>query len=307
MAAAGVDEAPSSVAPLVVSDDTGGVGHVGVVTEVRRYPVKSMLGETLREAIVTERGVDGDRIYALHDPEENKIVSVKRPKRWGRMFELTATTDDGIVHIRWPSGKRTAIDDAELSALLSAFFGRTVSIVSSPFDGAFFDETWESGLKGGAAPYGGMPSRDEDGDETIVNGGSWDVPGGFFNFGAIHIVTTSTVRALTAANASSRFDAHRFRPNIVVDTREDGFVETDWQDRTLVVGDVELGVTFTVPRCVMTIQAQGDLPADRDVLRTITRVNQVPHRRGGVYPCVGVYAKVRVDGTIRVGDRVTLT
>ena len=40
----------------------------------------------------------------------------------------------------------------------------------------------------------------------------------------------------------------------------------------------------------MTTLAQGDLPADRQVLRTIAQHNSV-HLGGGVhYPCVGVYA-----------------
>jgi len=60
-------------------------------------------------------------------------------------------------------------------------------------------------------------------------------------------------------------DADRFRPNLVVDTDDlDGFVETAWQGRTLQVGPVELRVSVTVPRCIMTALPQGDLPADRD-------------------------------------------
>jgi hypothetical protein len=38
---------------------------------------------------------------------------------------------------------------------------------------------------------------------------------------------------------------------------------------------VQLAVTVTVPRCVMTTLAQGDLPADRNVLRTISQQNSL--------------------------------
>src|SRR5688572_15894544 len=99
--------------------------------------------------------------------------------------------------------------------------------------------------------------------------------GSFFNFGAIHVVTTGTTRRLSALAPESRFDPHRFRPNIVIETDDEGFVETAWQGRTLEIGSARFAVTFTVPRCVMTTLAQGDLPADRDVLRTITRENSV--------------------------------
>jgi uncharacterized protein YcbX len=39
------------------------------VTTLRRYPVKSMLGETVDSLTVDERGVNGDRWLALVDAE----------------------------------------------------------------------------------------------------------------------------------------------------------------------------------------------------------------------------------------------
>lgn len=286
--------------------DTRPVTQVGVVQELRRYPVKSMLGEVLDRATVTVRGLRGDRAYALYDPETDKIVSVKRPKRWARIFEFTATTEDDVVGVTFPDGMRYAIDDPELPGALSDFFGRRVEIVAEPIARrAIFDETWEGELKDWAKPPPGMDLRDEDGEEMVSGGGSYGVEGGLFNFGALHVITTGTVRALTAANPDSRFDAHRFRPNIVVDTPETGFLETGWQNRALRIGDVRLQTSFTVPRCVMTIQAQGDLPADRDVLRTITRVNKV-ELLGEKYPCVGIYASSEGEGTIHTEDPVFL-
>ncbi|HUR78931.1 MAG TPA: MOSC domain-containing protein [Acidimicrobiales bacterium] len=277
------------------------------MTELRRYPVKSMLGEVIDHARMTERGVEGDRAYGLFDPETNKVVSVKRPARWGRLFEFTATTEQDGVWIAFPDGQRWRADDGDLPQHLSEFFGRPVQIVSVPIEGrAIFDETWEGELKAYAKPPPGMTIRHEDGIETVDGGGSYGVPGGLFNFGAVHLVTTSTVRALSAARPETRFDAYRFRPNVVVDTPADGFIETDWQDRTLTVGEVRLKAQFTVPRCVMTVQPQGDLPADREVLRTITQLNQV-ELLGEKYPCVGIYAETLDEGgTVRVGDPVML-
>ena len=57
----------------------------------------------------------------------------------------------------------------------------------------------------------------------------------------------------------------------------------------------------------MTTLAQGELPADREVLRTIATHNAVDvFGTGTPYPCVGVYAEVTSGGTIRTGDRVIL-
>ena len=279
---------------------------VGVVQSLRRYPVKSMLGEELDRASVDERGVVGDRAYALVDEETGKVVSVKYPKRWGRIFELTAVTGSSGVSVCFPDGASISIDDPALSGLLSELFARPVSVASSPPSNATFDEAWVRELKNGVDPYFGA-SRMEDGDELIDAGQTMSPQGNFFNYGAIHIVTTSTTRRLGELAPNSRFDPHRFRPNIVIETSDEGFVETGWQGKTMTIGDVELAVSMTVPRCVMTTLAQGDLPADREVLRTIARHNSVDMGSGQSFPCVGVYADVASEGDIRVGDPVTLS
>jgi uncharacterized protein YcbX len=287
------------------------VEQVGAVAAVRRYPVKSMLGEELPAGEFDAGGLVGDRGYALVDDESGKVVSVKRPKWWARMFELTASTGGrpggGDVTVTFPDGTSAAIDDPQLAGRLSAFFGRGVSVVDRPPAGATFDEVWLRDLKDGVEPYFGAPSRVEDGEEMVDGGSEMSTHGNLFNYGTVHVVTTSSTNALAAAAPGSRFDPHRFRPNVVVDTPGEGFVETAWQGRTLAIGDMRLAVTFTVPRCVMTTLAQGDLPADRAVLGTITRENSVDVLENGTrYPCVGVYTDVSTPGRIAVGDPVYL-
>jgi hypothetical protein len=49
------------------------------------------------------------------------------------------------------------------------------------------------------------------------------------------------------------------------------------------------------------------VPADRDVLRTITKHNAVDPGLGATYPCVGVYADVVREGQITPGDAVSLS
>ncbi|MBI2247790.1 MAG: MOSC N-terminal beta barrel domain-containing protein, partial [Armatimonadetes bacterium] len=53
--------------------------QIGTVLSLWRYPVKSMMGEELNATEVTERGVLGDRVYALADPATSKVVSAKNP------------------------------------------------------------------------------------------------------------------------------------------------------------------------------------------------------------------------------------
>lgn len=281
---------------------------VGVVSSVRRFPVKSMLGEELGSVPVDGRGVVGDRGFAIIDDETGKVVSVKRPKRWARMFELTATTAEDGVHVSFPEGDRVHIEDPALPRRLSDFLGRPVSVASVPRRGATFDESWVRELKNGVDPYFDQPWRDEEDERDLIDGGQFmGRHGTFSNFGAVHLVTTSTVRRLSQLAPGSRFDAHRFRPNLVVETDDDGFLETAWQGRTLVIGGVALSLSFTVPRCVMTTLEQGDLPADTGVLRAISEHNAVDCLGTGTpYPCVGVYADVAGGGTIATGDPVTI-
>src|SRR5262249_25651578 len=109
-----------------------------------------------------------------------------------------------------------------------------------------------------------------------------------------------TLDRLHALYPEGRFEAPRFRPNIVVaaDADEQGFVENGWIGRTLAIGDdVRLRIIGPCGRCVMTTLAQGDLPKDPGILRTAAQSNEAN---------VGVYADVERGGTVCRGDDVRL-
>jgi len=95
--------------------------------------------------------------------------------------------------------------------------------------------------------------------------------------------------------------------NVILDTKEAGFVENDWIGRGLTIGDtVRVNVALPDPRCVMTTLAQDELPKDNDILRTLTRHNRIQVGTDGQFPCAGVYAVIEVPGTVQTGDRVTV-
>jgi len=62
-------------------------GSMGSVVSLWRYPVKSMMGEELNAADVTERGLLGDRAYALVDTSDGKAATGKNPRKWPHLFE----------------------------------------------------------------------------------------------------------------------------------------------------------------------------------------------------------------------------
>jgi uncharacterized protein YcbX len=104
--------------------------QVGVVKELFRYPVKSMLGEWLSELDIGEQGVIGDRAYALREASNGRVVSAKR---WANMLEFHARYDAqptpetlAPLSIVLPNGHESSAQDSGASAVLSSILGRQV-------------------------------------------------------------------------------------------------------------------------------------------------------------------------------------
>jgi hypothetical protein len=68
---------------------------VGRVLEIWRYPVKSMAGAELRECRVSERGIPGDRGWALRDEE---VREIRGAKKFPSLLECSAR------YLREPNG-----------------------------------------------------------------------------------------------------------------------------------------------------------------------------------------------------------
>jgi uncharacterized protein YcbX len=286
---------------------------VGSVARLRRYPVKSMLGEDVESSHVTERGLRGDRSLAIVDRETGKLASAKRPRMWGSLLTFNASFADPVtaagslppVRITFPDGSVCSSDDPSIEDALTATLGRAVRLAASHDEMQYYEEVWYGSLKDGAEPYGPVIGE-EDGEQLIDVPASLAALEGFFDAAAVHFITSASLRSLADAAPASRFEPERFRPNLVIDVPgTEGFIENDWADRIVEIGDVKFKVLMSVPRCVMTTLPQGDLPEDRDVLRTVSRTNRT-EALGREFPCAGVYATVEQDGEIRVGDPVRL-
>ncbi len=263
------------------------------VVSLWRYPVKSMMGEELNSTEVTDRGLLGDRAYALRDPSNGKIVSAKNPRKWGRLFDFRAAfvgsprAGEKIppVRITLQNGGIVTTEQADLDKVLANALGREVTLATAAPETPSLEEYWPD--------MEGLAHRETVTDEAMP-------ARTFFDLAVVHVLTTATIDRLRELYPQGRFEVRRFRPNIVVQpaSAEKGFVENAWVGRTLVIGDeVRLNVTGPCPRCVMTTLPQGDLPKDPGILRTAAQHNQVN---------VGVYAAVLRGGTIRRGDPVRL-
>ena len=55
-----------------------------------------MMGEELNSSYLTERGLIGDRTYALIDKQTAKVVSAKNPAKWAKLFDFRAAFIDSL-------------------------------------------------------------------------------------------------------------------------------------------------------------------------------------------------------------------
>jgi uncharacterized protein YcbX len=93
-------------------------------------------------------------------------------------------------------------------------------------------------------------------------------PSTFFDCGVVHLLTAATLKRLGQFYPEGSFDLRRFRPNIFLDSPEEGFVENSWVGRTVAIGQaVRLLIVQKTGRCVMTTLPQGNLPKDLGILR----------------------------------------
>jgi len=290
---------------------------VGSVAGLWRFPVKSMRGERLEQAELTERGLVGDRAYALIDTDTGKVASAKSVRLFPDLFGCQAAfvepprTAQELppVRIVLPDGTSVTSDSGDVDRVLSAFFKRDVTLArAAPVD--FTIDQYHPDVED-LDPAGHRDAVVEQklGSAFFAEAGlDSPVPvGSFFDLFPVSVLTTSTLKQLRELRPQSRFDQRRFRMNVIVETEEAGFLENDWVGHELGIGDmVRLNVALPDPRCVMTTLAQDDLPKDADILRTLARHNRVRVGDAGDFPCAGVYAVVAATGTVRTSDRVGL-
>lgn len=87
------------------------------MVEVWRYPVKSMAGEKVDSCAVDEKGLEGDRRWALVDGTPNRAGKPLTIREEARLMTYRARLAGGLVEILSPSGEVRGLDDATLSRL----------------------------------------------------------------------------------------------------------------------------------------------------------------------------------------------
>jgi uncharacterized protein len=206
----------------------------GSVIELRRYPVKSLAGESLSSTDVDERGLEGDRRWAVADTD-GRFGSTKSTRRFRRMdglLQLTASYDRRLdLIIGFPDGRDIPATDPLVNEALSEHVGRPVQL----------------------RPEGTISHFDE---------------------GPLHLVTTASLAAMGDEQGAVVSAARLRSNLLVDVGPADGFVEDGWVGQTLAIGtELVIRVRERMPRCVMVDLPQQGLPAAPGLLDTIGRLN----------------------------------
>ena len=157
---------------------------LGSLVSVWRYPVKSMLGEELNAAEVTERGLLGDRAYALVDSADGKAATAKNPRKWPRLFDFRAVFTEPVragaklppVRITLPDGTTVMSDQGDLDQALSKALAREVTFRAAQGGAVNAEEYWPD--------MEGLDHRDMVTDFTLPEGT-------FFDVATVHLLTTA--------------------------------------------------------------------------------------------------------------------
>jgi uncharacterized protein YcbX len=274
--------------------------QIGVVKDLFRYPVKSMRGERLSEVDIGAHGVIGDRAYALREANGRIVTAKKR----ANMLEFGARYDAPPVpgalaplRITLPDGRTVEAQAPDASAMLSAVLGRPVVLARAQSDQPNQAEIDPATI------FGDVPVEIvKPGFTAATMPDSFALPpGAFFDSGSIHVLASGTLAHLrTLIGADAQLDPRRFRPNILVETEPgvEGFLEDDWLEGTLEVGEsVRIVQMRPTLRCVMTTHPQADLVRDLRILRTAAQHH---------HDHIGVWASIGATGTVRIGDPVVL-
>src|SRR5262249_40987539 len=148
----------------------------GSVVGLWRYPVKSMMGEEVHAADVTERRLVGDRQFAVVDAATGQVAGAKNPRKWGNFFDFRAAyVEPPRGKPKLPAASRTrpdgtvvTSDQRDLAQILSKVLGREIAFAQAQHgeqsSGATAEEYWPD--------MEGLEYRD-----TVTE---WELPAGTF-------------------------------------------------------------------------------------------------------------------------------
>lgn len=250
---------------------------IAAVTELWRYPVKSLQGERV-ESIDLGDAVPHDRAWGIVDVATGHLLSAKTVPEL--LFGAAAVVS-GRCQITLSDGTVTNDTRPDVDEALSDWLHRRVHLATPEADArASISIEWDEG-------------QDDPGELPVFD---FETQAGSFldSSSALHLVSTGTLAHMATEVGPEAGDVRRYRPNIVVEL-DGAFVEEQWVDATLALGSATAWVKKPTDRCVVITRAYPGADASRDAIRHLARANGRN---------LGVSAQPRSPGRIDVGDVV---
>ena len=206
---------------------------VGVLRELRRYPVKSMRGESLDSSSLTLQGIPADRRYAFVQTASRSSFPWLTAREYPELLCYSTRTEkvspaEAEVTVTAPDGETFPVRSDELRLALEARSGRGLFLL--------YDYR-----------------------------GSYDVA-------PISVISRQTIERI-AQESETEDDALRFRPNLLLDLEQgEAFDELNWVGKVLRVGDVaRIAITQVDQRCMMITLDPATAKASPAILRCVTQ------------------------------------
>ncbi len=250
------------------------------VEQLWRHPVKSMQGERLLEAVLSEHGQRHDREYGVIDRRTGRVLSGKTAPQV--MFGRARLDGDAVV-VALPGGPEFDAEDPAGSAALSAWLDRDVFLEHADRGAPRAFQVQET--VSDAEPSPTAPVRD------VVC-----PPGTFLDSAPVHLIDADWLHRLPDA------DIRRFRPTVLLRDGTEGrpadgsyTSEDGWVGRTVRIGTAVLRIAKPTKRCAIVQRPQPGLGKDVALARTLI----LEHAN-----VLGVYATVETAGRMTLGDAV---
>ena len=246
------------------------------IDTIWRYPVKSLAGESLAQAALTNAGLPGDRQFALahgagdYDP----AAPAWRPK--GNFVNLVRTEALAALSPRF---------DADTGTL------EIMQGESSVAAGRVTDPAARAAIEAALTAWLGEAARGQVRLAQASGVAFTDVPSPL-----VSLINLASVREL-GERGGMEIEPRRFRGNLLIDGLRP-WGEVDWLGRRARVGGAVLKVVDSITRCAATHVNPTTAARDADVIGALERIYG--------HVDMGVYAEVDTPGAVAAGDLLDL-
>ncbi len=276
---------------------------LGRVSELNRFPVKSLRGESIDSIEITTQGFAGDRLWAFRDEAKGEIASAKHNPA---LLQVSAALEwDGEnprAKLNLPDGRSIYTTDEDCADHISEHLGKPVSLhglrpasqsehyARAPVPPEEFEQY--------AREFFALKDDEPLPDLSALPPEAMfytSFPGTYFDVTPLHIILASELEILREELPDIEISTLRFRPNIVIDDLATPATSDELLGTKLQIGAVEINVEMGTPRCAMTTHPQAHLLMASELMRKL--VLEWKHS-------FGVYAEIGKGGKINVGDSV---